>query len=287
MPATPNVTSDVGFVVFVASVVSASAMLWAGQPTQPHRGLRPFLVTACCPARERTLGPRRRGLPPSTHSVFCWEEGVGCEQGIARGSPRDWTGTLHTDAKPFVWTAKRRVFLEEYLRCWNATEAARRAEYKHPNVQGPTLVKLSAIADAIQERIAQKAMSADEVLLRLAEQARAIQAQYLQPDGTVDLERLIQDGYAHLVKGTHWDRNGNLTIDFHDAQSALVHLGRHLGVFVDKLALTDPSGSNPYMGLSDDDLRRALLEAATRAAPGGGEVSLDAAGEAGAASAEG
>lgn len=54
-----------------------------------------------------------------------------------------------------------------------------------------------------------------------------------------------------------------------------------------KIAPTDPSGENPYMGLSDDDLRRALLEAATRAAPGGGEVSLDDPGEAGAASAEG
>lgn len=54
-----------------------------------------------------------------------------------------------------------------------------------------------------------------------------------------------------------------------------------------KIAPTDPSGENPYMGLSDDDLRRALLEAATRAAPGGGEVSLDDPGEAGAAPAEG
>lgn len=31
-------------------------------------------------------------------------------------------------------TDKQRVFIEEYLRCWNATEAARRAGYKGNNV---------------------------------------------------------------------------------------------------------------------------------------------------------
>ncbi len=75
-------------------------------------------------------------------------------------------------------------------------------------------------------------MQADEVLLRLAEQARSEQTAYLQPDGTVDLARMIADGKGHLVKGTKWDnRKGNLTIEFYDAQAALVHLGKHLGVF--------------------------------------------------------
>jgi len=75
-------------------------------------------------------------------------------------------------------------------------------------------------------------MGADEVLTRLAQQARAEYADYLRPDGTVDLARMLADGKGHLIKGTKWDnRSGKLTVEFYDAQAALVHLGKHLGIF--------------------------------------------------------
>ena len=69
-------------------------------------------------------------------------------------------------------TNKRRVFIEEYLRCWNATEAARRAEYKHPRRQGARLLSFVDIQKEVERRIEEKAMGANEVLNRLAEQAR-------------------------------------------------------------------------------------------------------------------
>lgn len=69
-------------------------------------------------------------------------------------------------------TGKQSVFIEEYLRCWNATEAARVAGYAHPNKDGPENLVKAGIADLIKARIAEKAMSADEVLIRLAEHAR-------------------------------------------------------------------------------------------------------------------
>jgi hypothetical protein len=87
----------------------------------------------------------------------------------------------------------------------------------------------------IKARTAEKAMQADEVLARLAEQARAEYASYLNDDGTVDLQRMIEDGKAHLIKGTKWDRHGNLVVEFHDAQAALVHIGRHLKLFTDNM----------------------------------------------------
>jgi len=75
-------------------------------------------------------------------------------------------------------------------------------------------------------------MGADEVLVRLAQQARAEYADYLRPDGTVDLEQMLADGKGHLIKGTKWDnRSGKLTVEFYDAQAALVHIGKHLGIF--------------------------------------------------------
>ena len=69
-------------------------------------------------------------------------------------------------------TNKRIVFVEEYLSCWNASEAARRAGYKHPGSQGHALLQIPEIQAYIKLRLADMQMSADEVLNRLADHAR-------------------------------------------------------------------------------------------------------------------
>lgn len=134
-------------------------------------------------------------------------------------------------------TRKRRVFVAEYLRCWNATEAAKRAGYSERTAysQGQRLLKNVEVAGLIRERLAEKAMGADEALTRLSEQARAEYAAYLRPSGSVDLDRLLEDGNGHLVKGTRWDRQGNLIVEFYDAQSALALIGRHHKLFTDNV----------------------------------------------------
>ena len=65
-------------------------------------------------------------------------------------------------------TNKQRLFVEEYLTCYNATKAATRAGYKFPNKQGPRLLVNVGIQSLIEQRIHNVAMSADEVLERLA-----------------------------------------------------------------------------------------------------------------------
>lgn len=67
---------------------------------------------------------------------------------------------------------KQRVFIEEYLKCWNAAEAARRAGYSHANVQGARLLANVSISGEIRARLDEKHMSADEALTLLAEHAR-------------------------------------------------------------------------------------------------------------------
>lgn len=67
---------------------------------------------------------------------------------------------------------KRRIFIEEYLKCWNASEAARQAGYKHPGSMGHFLLKIHEIQEAIEERINDLSMSADEVIIRLTNIAR-------------------------------------------------------------------------------------------------------------------
>lgn len=152
-------------------------------------------------------------------------------------------------------TNKRRVFIEEYLRCWNATEAATIADYAHPGSQGHRLLNIVEITEEIDRRIDEKAMGADEVLNRLAEQARGDIDECLTVDHgivMVDWEKLKAKGLTHLVKKFKQTKAG-IEVEFYDAQSALVHLGRHHKLFTDK---TEHSGQINVTELSDDELKR-------------------------------
>lgn len=131
---------------------------------------------------------------------------------------------------------KQRVFIEAYLESWNATQAAIEAGYspKSARVIGHENLTKPDIAVEIQRRIAERTMTADEVLVRLAEQARAEYSAYLTPDGTVDFARLIADGKGHLVKGIKETAQGR-NIEFHDAQAALVQIGKHHKLFTEQV----------------------------------------------------
>ena len=140
-------------------------------------------------------------------------------------------------------TIKRRRFVEAYLTTWNATDAARQAGYSYPGKVGPRLTKVPAIRDAIQERIEAVAMGADEVLMRLAEQARASIGDYLTETGEIDWKKVRATG--HLVKSAARNSRGD-RIELYDGQAALVHIGRHLALFVDKLEVEDKTAAPAF-----------------------------------------
>lgn len=143
------------------------------------------------------------------------------------------------DDPMLLLSPKRRRFVEAYLQAWNAAEAARQAGYRgRANMIGERLMRDERIQAAIAARIKQVAMAADEVLVRLAQQARNESAMYVRKDGTIDLGRLIADGKSHLIKATKWDRQGRLVVEFYDAQAALVQLGRAHRLFVDQVDMT-------------------------------------------------
>jgi phage terminase small subunit len=147
-------------------------------------------------------------------------------------------------------SAKQKAFINEYLSDFNATRAAQRAGYGGDEntlaVTGSRLLRIDKVAEAIAARMQEKAMGADEVLRRLAEQARAEYSAYLTPDGTVDFARLIGDGKGHLVKGIKETVQGR-NIEFHDAQAALVQIGKHHKLFTDKVEV-EHSGSVEITG---------------------------------------
>lgn len=153
-------------------------------------------------------------------------------------------------------TRKQFVWLTYYLgeAHFNATEAARLAGYKLPRISGPENLHKPAVQEAIAKWWASKGMTTDEVVARLAEQARAEYSAYIREDGTVDLAKMLANGKGHLIKGTRWDRNGNLTVEFYDAHAALVDVGKHLGIFTERVDVT--SGGKPikgYVTISPDD----------------------------------
>ena len=137
---------------------------------------------------------------------------------------------------------KQRVFVEEYLKCWNATEAARRAGYKHPNVYGSKLLVNISIQQIIQARIEEKCMDADEVLVRLAEQARGVSDDYIDDFGFVRFKELKAAGLTHLIKKVKRNQQG-IEIEFYDQQRAMELIGKHLKMWVERHEVTGSDGN--------------------------------------------
>jgi phage terminase small subunit len=139
-------------------------------------------------------------------------------------------------------TNRQRLFVEAYLTHWNADKAARLAGYSETTARhgSSNILATPEITEEIAHRIAEKVMVADEVLLRLAEQARGEHSDYITPTG-VDLGRLVADNKAHLIKSIKRGQFG-LNIEFYDAQAALALLGKHLKLFVDRTEVTGKDG---------------------------------------------
>ena len=140
-------------------------------------------------------------------------------------------------------TNKQRVFVEEYLRCWNATEAALKAGYSKRTARSTGCENLTKpnIKAEIEQAISERAMTANEVLVRLAEQARGEYADYIDERGAIDIRRMKADGKMHLVKGITHSRYST-RYEFQDAQAALFMLAKSTGVATDRVEHTGKDG---------------------------------------------
>lgn len=175
------------------------------------------------------------------------------------------------DSEPKL-TNKQRVFIEEYLMLWNASEAARRAGYATPGVEGSRLLKNDNVSRAIQARLAELKMSADEVLTRLADHARGSMENFIDPDTlAIDFKRAKEAKKLHLIKKfkcttiINAEKDTQMdTIEFelYDAQSALVQLGKHHKLFTDKQEISGPDGG--AIEIKATDYRAAIANLAPR-----------------------
>lgn len=141
--------------------------------------------------------------------------------------------------------AKQQAFINEYLIDFNATQAAIRAGYskKTAGNTGWENLKKPEIAEAIEKRISEQCMTADEVLMRLAEQARADIGEFISDEGEIDIEAMKAAGATRLLrKVRHTTRGGvskdgaewevqTVEVDLHNAQTALELIGKYHRLF--------------------------------------------------------
>jgi phage terminase small subunit len=142
-------------------------------------------------------------------------------------------------------TTKQKAFVHHYLACWNASEAVRRMDYKGTNadVIGSEYLVKPGIQAAIQSRLSELKMSADEVLTRLTEHARGSIASFLVTNdtGAPTGFNLAPDRPLHLVKKVSITDKG-ISFEIHDSQTALALLGKAHGLFTDRVEHSGPNG---------------------------------------------
>ncbi len=128
---------------------------------------------------------------------------------------------------------QQRLFVEYYLgeSEGNALDAARRAGYRCPEKQGPRLLKNGGVRAAIDARVEQVAMSANEVLARIAQVASSDLLDFIEVDPNggckVDVKLAKRLRLGHLVKRLRINKDGTQDIVLEARLPALVKLGEY------------------------------------------------------------
>lgn len=175
-------------------------------------------------------------------------------------------------------TAKQIRFVDEYMVDFNATQAAIRAGYKAKtaHVIGAENLRKPKIAEEIARR--QKDLqrrtevTQDRVVKELARVAFADATDYAcvetltyeNEDGTVSPVQIVSpkdtdtlsDDQRAAIAGIKHGANG-IEIKLHDKIKALELLGRHIGMFNDKIEVR-ATVANPFAGLSTEELRNVI-----------------------------
>lgn len=173
-------------------------------------------------------------------------------------------------------TAKRARFVSEYLVDLNATQAAIRAGYslKTATEQGARLLTNVHVQEALQKAMAKREqrteITQDRVLKELARIGFADIRKVVDWGNSTTVVNEIT-GVTEIVHGVILraatdidddtasaiaeisETNQGLKVKFHDKQAALVNIGRHIGMFVDK-SQTDLTIKRSMADLTDEEL---------------------------------
>ena len=158
-------------------------------------------------------------------------------------------------------TKKQKRFVEEYLIDLNATQAAIRAGYSPhtakdigcENLAKPNIA--AAISQAIAERSKRTGINQDRVLQELARIGFAKITDVVDPE-TAKIKPDASDDDLACIQSIKIKPNEFGTereVKLYDKKSALVDLGKHLGLFKDKLELNGDMDLNITINYGEDD----------------------------------
>lgn len=125
--------------------------------------------------------------------------------------------------------------------------------------EGSRLKRIPDIRQAIDDLLAERALTATETLDQLREIATGAVDELLVQCGSgvrIDLKRLVRAGKAHLVKSVKKTKNG-WEVEFYSRHEALRDLARHHGLMKDRV---EHSGK-VEVGISFEDAVRELRAA--------------------------
>ena len=134
-------------------------------------------------------------------------------------------------------TNKQFLWAEYYIQYHNGTKAARLAGYKGDDnalaVVASRNIRNDKIRDYLSERYKTLAMTSDEVLMRLANIARASLSDYCDENGTIDWKKVSRDGYAikSIAKGSKLETESRLR--------ALELIGKAQSMFTERIEIMD------------------------------------------------
>jgi phage terminase small subunit len=144
---------------------------------------------------------------------------------------------------------RQSLFVQEYLQDLNARQAAIRAGYSGAYAKGQayTLLKNPAVQSALEQAMSRRArrteVTVDRVVLELARIAFSDMRDHATwgPEGVClkDSETMSRDAGRAVaeVRERVSAQGRSLHIKLHDKKGALELLGRHLGMFKDRLSL--------------------------------------------------
>ena len=158
-------------------------------------------------------------------------------------------------------TKKQKKFVEEYLIDLNATQAAIRAGYSPEtagsigaeNLKKPEIK--SRIDKAMAERSRRTGINQDRVLQELARIGFAKITDIVDPE-TAEIRTDASDDDLACIQSIKIKPNEFGTereVKLYDKKSALVDLGKHLGLFKDKVELTGDMDLNITIDYGEDD----------------------------------
>jgi phage terminase small subunit len=195
-------------------------------------------------------------------------------------------------------TNKQQAFVNEYLRDFNATQAAIRCGYSAKTARsiGSALLTKLDIQAEISAQVSERGMGKDEVFLALTDQARGDLGSFFKiveewtfyplpsyevigekeviddtdPENPVtrisywvrhvciDTDKLVDPRYSHLLHKFSDSPKNGLGIELYNKQAALQTLAKIHGMMIDKTEITGKDGEPLNKPDDDERFNRAI-----------------------------